>query len=136
MATSAVSEFEEPIKSVASWGGGAVLVSMAMRFLFRQFSKGKSEYVGDRVEEVAEHSKAQQIARLEREVMRLTEQRDRESVRADQAFRERNEAIERGAKAIAEVEMLRDRVEELKAEVENMRTLLNEMYERLSAPSS
>ncbi len=120
-ATDVFDDIPQPAKDVLAGGGAFAILGLFARWFLRMLSRDHVGKAGDRSEET-------QIGRLEREIQRQTDRADRESTRADLAFKERNEAIEKGARAIGAVELLRARVEELEKEIRALNELLQSWY--------
>jgi len=116
-------------------GGGAVLVGLGWlgRAVFRAMSKVKLELASDRADgnqvKRIDAATAASIERLEREVARQILRADHEAERADQAYRERNEAIQRAAEAVSEIGALRRHVEYLENEVASLKAILQAIYD-------
>lgn len=98
-----------------------VFLGLFGRWLLRQLSK-------DRASAAADRSEVTQIKRLEDEIKRQTDRADREGARADLAYRERNEAIEKGAVAVGEVHALRIEVGRLTDRIKSLEEIVRGFY--------
>src|SRR6185436_18241138 len=113
------------IPDAVLWTGtGGILTAAAgllTMLLRRTFSRDSTAIKGDKVE-------ATQFTRLEAEIKYQSDRADSERARADVAFHERNEAIERAADAIGKIAALEQRIETLTRELHTLQQILNGIY--------
>jgi uncharacterized protein (UPF0335 family) len=119
--TDRMQEIPDSAWQIVSGGGTVALLGLFARWILRQLAR-------DKVAAVADRSEVTQIARLEGEIKRVTERLLEERARADQAYLERNQAIEKAAIAIGEVRGLRTEIERLEQRIKALEELLKGFY--------